>query len=90
MYLAAAGVGHIGLVDYDTVDLSNLQQQIIHQTGDLGKPKIEFADLRRFDYEFPQNKNFTQKNLPNEACGLLGGVIDGERNCRKNLFSEQP
>ncbi len=45
MYLAAAGVGHIGLVDYDTVDLSNLQQQIIHQTGDLGKPKIEFADL---------------------------------------------
>ena len=41
MYLAAAGVGHIGLVDFDTVDLSNLQRQIIHQTRDLGKPKIE-------------------------------------------------
>ena len=41
MYLAAAGVGHIGLVDYDTVDLSNLQRQIIHQTTDLGKAKIE-------------------------------------------------
>lgn len=43
MYLAAAGVGHIGLVDYDTVDLSNLQRQIIHLTQDVGKPKIESA-----------------------------------------------
>ena len=41
MYLAAAGVGHIGLVDYDTVDLSNLQRQIIHFTNDVGKLKIE-------------------------------------------------
>ena len=41
MYLAAAGVGTIGLVDFDTVDLSNLQRQIIHQTKDLGKEKIE-------------------------------------------------
>lgn len=40
MYLAAAGVGQIGLVDYDIVDLSNLQRQIIHQTNDLGKAKI--------------------------------------------------
>lgn len=40
MYLAAAGVGHIGLVDFDVVDLSNLQRQIIHQTKDVGKPKI--------------------------------------------------
>ena len=41
MYLAAAGVGHIGLVDYDVVDLSNLQRQIIHQTQDIDKPKIQ-------------------------------------------------
>lgn len=40
MYLAAAGVGTIGLVDYDTVDLSNLQRQIIHSTQDVGKEKI--------------------------------------------------
>ena len=39
MYLAAAGVGEIGLADYDTVDLSNLQRQIIHHTQDVGKPK---------------------------------------------------
>lgn len=40
MYLAAAGIGTIGLVDFDVVDLSNLQRQIIHQTKDVGKPKV--------------------------------------------------
>lgn len=40
MYLAAAGVGTIGLVDGDVVDLSNLQRQIIHQTKDVGKQKV--------------------------------------------------
>ena len=43
MYLAAAGVGKIGIADSDTVDLSNLQRQIIHTTDDLGKPKVESA-----------------------------------------------
>ena len=40
MYLAAAGVGTIGIVDADEVDLSNLQRQIIHATPDIGKPKV--------------------------------------------------
>ena len=40
MFLAAAGVGTIGLVDYDVVELSNLQRQIIHLTEDVGKPKV--------------------------------------------------
>jgi molybdopterin/thiamine biosynthesis adenylyltransferase len=40
MYLAAAGIGTIGLVDFDSVDLSNLQRQIIHSTKDVGKPKV--------------------------------------------------
>ncbi len=40
MYLAAAGIGTIGLVDADVVDLSNLQRQIIHQTQDVGKAKV--------------------------------------------------
>jgi hypothetical protein len=43
MYLAAAGVGRIGLVDFDVVDTSNLQRQIVHGTKDVGKPKIESA-----------------------------------------------
>ena len=43
MYLAAAGVGTIGIVDFDVVDESNLQRQIIHGTSDVGKPKMESA-----------------------------------------------
>ncbi|MBX3304886.1 MAG: molybdopterin-synthase adenylyltransferase MoeB [Nitrospira sp.] len=41
LYLAAAGIGTIGLVDGDVVDLSNLQRQIMHSTSTLGKPKVE-------------------------------------------------
>jgi adenylyltransferase/sulfurtransferase len=43
MYLAAAGVGTLGVVDDDTVSLSNLQRQIIHATPDIGSPKVESA-----------------------------------------------
>ncbi len=43
MYLAAAGIGKIGVVDIDTVDFSNLQRQIIHGTNDVGRPKCESA-----------------------------------------------
>lgn len=43
LYLAAAGVGTIGIVDGDVVDLSNLQRQVIHFTGDVGHPKVESA-----------------------------------------------
>ena len=43
MYLAAAGVGHLVIVDFDRVDLSNLQRQIVHRTADLNRPKVESA-----------------------------------------------
>ena len=43
LYLAAAGVGHIGIIDADVVDLSNLQRQVIHFTQDVGRPKVESA-----------------------------------------------
>lgn len=42
-YLAAAGVGKLGIIDDDVVDLSNLQRQILHFTGDVGRPKVESA-----------------------------------------------
>jgi len=49
MYLAAAGIGRIGLVDYDVVDYTNLQRQIIHGTKDVGRPKLESAKARILD-----------------------------------------
>src|SRR5687768_18507547 len=46
LYLAAAGVGTLGLVDFDVVDITNLQRQIIHGTRDIGRPKLDSASDR--------------------------------------------
>src|SRR5436190_20183689 len=43
MYLAAAGIGTLGVVDFDRVDVSNLQRQSLHTDGDVGRPKVESA-----------------------------------------------
>ncbi len=49
LYLAAAGIGKIGLVDFDTVDMTNLQRQVIHGTADIGRPKLDSAADRMND-----------------------------------------
>lgn len=49
LYLAAAGVGHIGIVDYDKVEMSNLQRQVLHGTNSLGLPKAESARRHLLD-----------------------------------------
>src|SRR2546425_11040504 len=49
LYLAAAGIGKIGLVDFDDVDLSNLQRQILHGTKDIGRKKLDSARDRLHD-----------------------------------------
>ena len=67
LYLAAAGVGRIGLVDYDVVDFSNLQRQVIHGTSGLGTLKVESARQRMLDIN-PEiqvdvyNEPFTSEN----------------------------
>src|SRR6266513_5322596 len=43
LYLGAAGIGRIGLVDFDVVDFSNLQRQVLHGTPDVGRPKLQSA-----------------------------------------------
>jgi molybdopterin/thiamine biosynthesis adenylyltransferase len=49
MYLAAAGVGTLGIVDFDAVDTSNLQRQLLHGTKDVGRPKVDSAADRLHD-----------------------------------------
>ncbi|MSQ11230.1 MAG: molybdopterin-synthase adenylyltransferase MoeB [Dehalococcoidia bacterium] len=60
VYLALAGVGTIGLVDFDTVDLSNLQRQILHHDADVGRPKVESAKKTMLAYN-PDTKVVTHQ-----------------------------
>jgi molybdopterin/thiamine biosynthesis adenylyltransferase/rhodanese-related sulfurtransferase len=84
LYLAAAGIGHIGLVDYDVVDRTNLQRQVIHGTSTVGKLKVESARSRLLDLNpdiqvDAYNEAFTSEN----AMGIAEGydvVIDGSDN----------
>ena len=49
LYLAAAGVGTLGLIDFDVVDVTNLQRQLLHGTKDVGRPKLDSARDRLRD-----------------------------------------
>lgn len=84
LYLAAAGVGHIGLVDYDVVDSSNLQRQVIHGTGSVGELKVESARRRMLDLNpgievEVYNEPFTSENAMRIA-DPYDVIIDGTDN----------
>lgn len=84
LYLAAAGVGTIGIVDHDTIDISNLQRQIIYTTGEVGMKKAEVAakklkQLNPLITVIP----FTQRILSENALELISSfdiIIDGTDN----------
>jgi adenylyltransferase/sulfurtransferase len=84
LYLAAAGVGRIGLVDYDVVDFSNLQRQVLYGTADVGRPKLQSAAdrLRAINPEVRLDLYETRLTSAN-ALSVLGPydvVIDGTDN----------
>ena len=84
LYLAAAGVGTLGLVDFDTVDLSNLQRQILHGSAGIGSSKIDSARDRLVDINpnvsiEPYRTRLTSEN----ALGIARGydvIVDGTDN----------
>jgi molybdopterin/thiamine biosynthesis adenylyltransferase len=84
MYLAAAGVGTLGVIDDDVVTLSNLQRQVIHGTGDVGVPKIESAAaaIRRINPHVAVEAHGVRLSAAN-ALDLIGRydiVADGSDN----------
>jgi adenylyltransferase/sulfurtransferase len=83
-YLAAAGVGHIGVVDFDTVDLSNLHRQIIHKTGNVGKAKtLSAVEMMRDINPQIDIKTYETSLRSDNALELLKDydiVIDGTDN----------
>ena len=84
LYLAAAGVGRIGIVDFDVVDYSNLQRQIIHGTPDVGRPKLDSARdrLNAINPEVTVETHDAAISSDN-ALDLLAGydiIVDGTDN----------
>jgi sulfur-carrier protein adenylyltransferase/sulfurtransferase len=84
LYLAAAGVGTIGIVDFDQVDLTNLQRQIVHGTSTLGHPKLESAKARLLDLNPNINVIGHEARLTSEnALDIIKDydiVVDGTDN----------
>ncbi|HET7825375.1 MAG TPA: molybdopterin-synthase adenylyltransferase MoeB [Anaeromyxobacter sp.] len=84
LYLAAAGVGTLGIVEFDTVDVTNLQRQVLHGTKDVGRPKVESARERIRDVNphvqvIPHEIRLTSDN----ALEIMKGydlVVDGTDN----------
>ncbi|HLM70304.1 MAG TPA: molybdopterin-synthase adenylyltransferase MoeB [Thermoplasmata archaeon] len=84
LYLAAAGVGEMGLVDFDTVDLSNLQRQVLYSTADVGRPKL-VAAKERIEGLNPGTKvvGYEQRLTSENALDILRPydiVVDGTDN----------
>lgn len=84
LYLAAAGVGQLGLVDFDVVDLSNLHRQVIHGTKDLGRSKLDSARDTISDVNpHVQIETYDTRLTSENALDILAGydlVVDGTDN----------
>ena len=84
LYLAAAGVGTLGLVDFDVVDVSNLQRQIIHFTADVGRPKVQSA--RRSSRRSTPTSTIVRHEHPIDSSNALeifadyDVIVDGTDN----------
>ena len=84
LYLAAAGIGRMGLVDFDVVDFSNLQRQVIHSTRDVGRPKLESAKEKILGINpYVQVDTYETMLKADNALDIIGRydvVIDGTDN----------
>jgi sulfur-carrier protein adenylyltransferase/sulfurtransferase len=84
LYLGAAGVGTLGLVDFDVVDFTNLQRQVIHFTSDVGKPKLESARQKLAEINpFVKVKTFPTKLTSENALQIFADfdiIVDGTDN----------
>ncbi len=91
LYLAAAGVGHLGIVDPDRVAVHNLQRQILHATADVGRPKVESARDRLLALDPRVDVATYDVRLDaSNALEILGGydvVVDGSDNLRTRYLT---
>ena len=84
-YLAVAGVGHLSLLDFDTVDLSNLQRQVLHDDSRLGMPKVESAKLSLQRLNPHIEINAIHQLLDEQQLHDLVGKFDVVLDCTDNV-----
>ena len=84
-YLAVAGVGHLTLLDFDTVDLSNLQRQVLHDDSRLGMPKVESAKLSLQRLNPHIEVNAIHQLLDEQQLHDLVGKFDVVLDCTDNV-----
>lgn len=84
LYLAAAGIGTLGIVDFDTVDMTNLQRQIIHSTDEIGEPKVRSAadrlELLNPEIEIVQHRARLSAANARDIVAGYDLVVDGSDN----------
>lgn len=86
LYLAAAGVGHLILADFDKVEISNLQRQIIHKNNDIGRYKVDSAKDTLLSIN-PKIKISNVKKIDNNKLALLISKADIVLDCTDNFKS---
>jgi adenylyltransferase/sulfurtransferase len=101
MYLAAAGVGKIGIVDFDTVSYSNLQRQVIYSTNDVGHPKTGLAkqrlheinpniEIETFDTKLTKDNALEIAQISEETDGTLHSRVLPGLWFRAEWFWQEP
>jgi molybdopterin/thiamine biosynthesis adenylyltransferase len=89
MYLAAAGVGHITLIDHDTVDLTNLQRQIAHRTDSVGQPKVDSARRTANELNPHVKINSIQRKADDALLEQYLPAVDVVIDCTDNFATRQ-
>ena len=91
IYLAALGIGNIGIIDHDKVDLSNLHRQILFETGDIKKPKSKIAGQKIKKINSDINVSYYQKKLNHNNIDKIARkyqvLVDGSDNFKTKFLS---
>lgn len=89
LYLAAAGVGELHLADFDTVDLTNLQRQIIHDTASIGQSKIDSASQRLLALNPQLRLHAHRQGLDSDSLAAAVAAVDVVLDCSDNFSTRE-
>ncbi|MDN2663512.1 molybdopterin-synthase adenylyltransferase MoeB [Psychromonas sp. 14N.309.X.WAT.B.A12] len=89
LYLAAAGIGHLVLNDFDEIEVSNLQRQITYQSSDIGEPKVEVTKQRLQQLNSDIKVRSINKQMPEQQLSMELTMADLVLDCTDNIATRQ-